>query len=554
MRNDLITLIPSRQIVATVLLCALIWCDPFAAHGQDRFTPRTGGPDEVVELINQHIRQAWEDNDVEPSALASDSEWVRRVHLDIVGSIPSVDVVESFLADRDKSKRAKLIETLLDDPGYTRNWTTIWTNLCIGRQTPRRTSRTGMEKFFREAFGRNRPWNDVVFDLISAEGHFEEEGAVNFLLSQMTNRDDAIQATAKATRLFMGIQIQCTQCHDHPFVTAWKQSQFWEFNSFFRQTRRIDHRSFDAASGRRVDDFSELVGTNFSGPVYYENRAGEMNVAYPSFFGVDVDPERSTERRTELARLMTTVQPDQPPYLARAMVNRIWGHFFGFGFTNPVDDMGEHNEVSHPELLDLLAQEFIDNGYSMQQLMRWICNSEAYQLTSSFAKNNRYDDPASGNPPLFSRMYVKLMEAEQLYDSLLVATSADKTGTANWERAQRQRDRWLQQFVVAFGTDENDEATTFNGTIPQSLMMMNGELTQNAIQAAQGGYLYSVLSSRDSDNTKIRRLFLSTLSRIPTRAEMSKASRMIRESRNKLEAYQDLFWALLNCNEFIVVH
>lgn len=511
----------------------------------------TGSSDEVIDYINARIRQSWKDNEVVPSELATDEEWLRRVYLDIVGHIPPADVVEDFLADKDQQKRSKLIDKLLDDPGYVRNWTTIWTNVTIGRQTPRRTSRPGMQKFFREAFARNRPWNEVVFDLIAGEGHFEENGEVNFLLAQLEMQDDAVTATAKATRVLMGIQVQCTQCHNHPF-NDWQQSQFWEFNSFFRQMAKRNTRRYDPETGRMVDDFSELVRRNFDGPVYYEKRSGLMQVAYPRFFGEPVDAGPDTDRRTELARLMTE---ENTEYIARAKVNRMWGHFFGYGFTKPVDDMGPHNPPSHPELLDYLTQKFIEYRYDQKQLVRWIANSEAYNLTSQFNKDNEYDNPAAGETPLFSHMYVKALEAEQLYDSLIVATNAHKSGRGNWDAQERQRQQWMMQFVRTFGTDENDEVTTFNGTIPQALMLMNGQLIQNAISVEKGSYLRTVLEKRGSDSVKVKELYLAALGRNPSRREMQQALKLFRSNpKDKLGAYQDLYWALLNSNEFIFNH
>ncbi len=223
-----------------------------ATMAADGFT--TGSSDVIIEVINEKIRQGWEDNEISPSEVAEDGEWCRRVYLDLIGRIPSSDELAEFVKDDDSAKRTKLIDSLLDTEDYVRNWTTIWTNLLIGRETPRRTSRPGMERFLREAFAKNRRWDEVVGDLITAEGRFDENGAVNYLLSQMTMRDEAVQATAKTTRLFMGIQVQCTQCHNHPF-NDWKQDQFWEFNSFFRQVRRVDHRKPNA-QGRLVDDYS----------------------------------------------------------------------------------------------------------------------------------------------------------------------------------------------------------------------------------------------------------------------------------------------------------
>ena len=511
-------------------------------------------PESTATFISRTIEQVWRDNEVEPSLRADDEEWVRRAYLDIVGRIPTVDEAESFLEDESPRKRMALVDTLLEHPDYVRNFTSIWTNLCIGRGTPRRVSRRGMEKFFREAFAKERPWNEVVVDLVTAEGHFEENGAVNYILAQTQMRDDAVQLTAKTTRLFLGIQVQCTQCHNHPF-NNWKQSQFWENNSFFRQVRRIDHRRQDPNSGRLVDDYSEVVRRDFTGPVYFEKRNGLMQVAFPKFQGIEVAPD-AEDRRGEFGRLLRQAADDQPPLIASAFVNRMWAHFFGYGFVRPVDDMGSHNAASHPELLERLSADYASGGYDVKQLIRWITGMRAYGLTSRFGKKNAIDAPSSGEMPLFSHAYLKSMQAEQLYDSLIVATSAHESGAAGWEAQETQRRRWMQQFVVAFDTDENDEATMFNGTIPQALMMMNSELIQKAVSAEPGSMLHNVLSRPESDNRKIHRLYLAALTRRPTRGEIKKTRQLFQSypPGARVAAFQDLFWALLNSNEFILIH
>ncbi|HUG89830.1 MAG TPA: DUF1553 domain-containing protein, partial [Planctomycetaceae bacterium] len=347
------------------------------------------------------------------------------------------------------------------------------------------------------------------------------------------------------------IQVQCTQCHNHPF-NDWKQDQFYEFNAFFRQALRRDHRKYDPQSGRMVDDYSELLNQfNVPADVSFENRQAIKRVAYPKYGGQEIDPDPQINRRAEFARLVTEGDDLQ---LARAMVNRLWGHFFGYGFTRPVDDMGPHNSPSHPELLERLAQEFVKSGYKPKELIRWITNSEAYHLTSRFGPSNEIDNPAAGETPLFSHLYVKMMTAEQLYDSLIIATDAHKSGQSNWARAEDQRQEWLQQFVSTFGTDENDEATTFNGSIPQALMMMNGPLVENAISISQGSFLHSVLADKTSPTEKVQRLYLAALSRRPVRTELNAASQLIRQYPNPFNGYQDLFWALLNSNEFVLVH
>jgi hypothetical protein len=198
-------------------------------------------------------------------------------------------------------------------------------------------------------------------------------------------------------------------------------------------------------------------------------------------------------------------------------------------------------------------------------LIRWICNSEPYQLSSRVSDGNRQDDPLAGDVPRFSRMYVKPMTAEQLYDSLLVATRANYAGKGNWLAAEEQRQRWLQQFVIAFDTEENDETTMFDGTIPQALMMMNGQLIEKALSAEPGTYLNDVLRSEASEVERIRRLCLAALSRDPTPREVASVRKLLRERLVNhrgtppaqiaaTDAYQDVFWAFLNSNEFILIH
>lgn len=542
--------------IASVAVTFAATSPAMAQGGRSDAEFTTGSADPLIQFVNQQIRQTWEDNEVKPSAVADDAEWVRRVYLDIVGRIPSAGEVETFIDDSDKAKRSKKVDELLAHPDYVRNFTEVWTNLLIGRNTPDRTSRLGMRKFLRESFARNRPWNEIVYDLTAAEGHFEENGAVNFILAQLqgnpNSEDYHVEATAKLTRVLLGMQVQCTQCHNHPF-NEWKQNQFWEFNSFFRQTRRMDHDKYDPESGQDVDDYSELAYNGFSGPVYYEMRNGLVQVAYPKFFDIEVSPDVEN-RREALGKLMAYDDPNHT--VARAIVNRTWSHFMGYGFTRPVDDMGPHNPASHPELMDRLTEEFVKSGYDMKQLMRWVCNTEAYNLTSQFNKDNEFDNPSAGEVPLFSHMYVKTMNAEQLYDSLLIATNAHQSGVGNFEQAEQQRERWMQDFLRIFGGNDEDEPTMFSGSIPQALLMMNGPLVEKAISAEKGSYLYSVLSNPQfrSDNNRIQALFISALGRVPTRYELSKLSGAVRSNRDKLAAYQDLYWALLNSNEFIVNH
>ncbi len=525
-----------------------------AQKSEEATVAAAGAEVPLGEFIDQQIRQGWQDNEIEASASASDEEWVRRIYLDLLGRIPTMEEARKFLADESPRKRSVLTEELLEHEDYVRNFTTVWSNNCIGRGAPQRVSRTGMEKFFREAFARNRPWNEIVVDIVTASGHYEENGAVNYTLAQLQNADEGVQLTAMTARLFLGLQVQCTQCHNHPF-NKWQQDQFWEYNSFFRQVGKIDHRKLDPNTGRMVDDYSEVVWQEFSGPVYYEKRSGVMQVAYPRFQGLEVDPGVGVDRRVEFGKLITQPVDGAPAQIAQAMVNRTWSHFFGYGFTRPVDDMGPHNPASHPDLLERLSREFVAANYDVKELVRWIVSSEAYGLTSQYNDKNKIDDPGAGEVPLFSHMYLKSMQAEQMYDSLIVASNAHKSGRGGWGAQEEQRRRWMQQFVVAFENDENDESTTFNGTIPQALMMMNSELMDKACSVERGSFLFESMSSPGNEAQKIQELYLAALSRNPTKTEIGKVQKMLKNYGNqRLMGYQDLFWALLNSNEFVFIH
>jgi len=515
---------------------------------------------QVVAAINTEIRRGWEIAEVQPSAVADDSEWLRRVSLDLVGRIPTVDEAESFLANTRPGKREQLVDRLLDDTAYARNFTTIWTNLLVGRRSEQRVDRGALQKFLRMSFAANRPWNQIVYDLVAAEGSSSENGATNFLIAHLNN--DALPATAVTARVFLGQQVQCNQCHNNPF-TKTQQTAFWELHSFFSQTASVPRHERDPRTGKDHYAYTELVTRNAGGPIYFETQSGLMRVAYPRFNGHDVDPGPETNRRAALARLMT--EGDQPQ-LAAAFVNRLWGHFFGEGFTPTVDDIGPHSPASHPELLALLTRQFVRSGYDTKQLVRWICNSEPYQLSSRVGDANRADDPIEGQSPQFSHMYVKSMTAEQMYDSFLVATRANRAGGVDWTQAESQRQQWLSQFVVNYETDENEEAMEFDGTMTQALTLMNGSLVEKALELSPGTLLDEVVRRKSDEKEKIRQLCLAALSRLPSANELAAMRKLVRDdspgrgpkntgrSVASAEGYQDLFWALLNSNEFALVH
>ncbi len=518
-----------------------------------------------VKLIDAAIEQQWKDGGLTPSPVEDDGKWARRAFLDLIGRIPTLDELTTFMRDRDADRREKLVNLLLNDSRYTEefanHWATIWSNVLIGRSGGNNRnsfiSRDGMAKYLRDCFARNKPYDQMVFELVTATGTTKPgtegfNGAANFLVDKV-NEEDGVQATSATSRIFLGLQVQCTQCHNHPF-NEWKQQKFWEFNAFFRQSRAL--RRY--VPGTRDVDFAELVDQDFEGAsnkpeeaeIFYQERNGLTKVAYPVFVdGSSIKRSgfvSDVNRRGELGKMVVNSE-----YLDKMIVNRMWAHFLGYAFSKPMDDLGPHTSLSHPQLLEDLSKEFRKSSYDLRELMKWIALSKPYQLSSRIMPNNESDDPASGNPPQFSHFYLRQMSAEQLYQSLI---NVGGQARGSLEQQQVERDRWLQQFVVAFGTDEGDEATTFNGSIPQALMMFNGDLVKRAIATDSGSWLGNLAKANSKPQDKVAVIFAAGMARKPKPEELKIAAQLITVRKGKTEeALQDLWWAVLNSNEFIMV-
>lgn len=571
------TLTSGKSSVVLVIAMALwSWHGPVVASALLEAPPKRHESDGMspVARIDHAIRQGWDNAGLKPSPRATDGEWCRRVYLDVIGRIPTVDELQAFLQDPSSAKKTALTDQLLGEAyleEYSRNWTSIWTNILIGRTggTERNslTSRAGMESYLRGAFRQNKPYDVMVAELITATGATRPDaerfnGATNFLVSKLA--DNVVQATARTSQVFLGVRVQCTQCHNHPF-NEWKHRQFWQMNAFFRQTRALRSFSGQELSGVRLvnQDFSGEDGDPSDAAIYFEQRNKKLQVAYPVFLdGTALSDLKGRElgnsgyldevnRRNELARLVLASR-----YLDQAIVNRMWAHFLGYGFTKPFDDMGPHNPPTCRELLEWLGDTFRQSDFDLKELIRWITLSEAYSLSSRLLRGrNDMDDPQLGVRPQFSHFYLRQMPAESLYASLRVATEAEKTWSTNEEQGKAKQD-WLNQFSQAFGTDENDEATTYNGTISQALMLMNGDLVQRATSLEKGSFLYRVATnSKIKDSDRIRHLYWAALARRPTRGELRLANQLlILRSGDVPTTLQATWWALLNSNEFILNH
>ncbi len=328
-------------------------------------------------FIDQLIEEAWKNAGVKPAKPAADDEFLRRAYLDLLGRIPNVQEARAFLQTRERDKRDKLVTYLLDHPDFAKNFATQWTVLLIGRGNQgRMVDRASLTSWLRKQFASDRPWNEVVHELVSSTGSNKENGAVNYVLAHL--EFEAVPLTSRTTRLFLGQQIQCTQCHDHP-SNDWKQVDFWGINAFFKGMKTEEVRKADA-TGLEVVDHTELRDEPTDEFVRFDRRNGLVGVAFPRFLdGRKISQGTDVIRRAELGKLISDPNNEM---LGKAFVNRMWAHFLGRGFVNPVDDFGPHNPPSHPELLDKLAEEFKKSGYDVKKLCRWIMASRAYQLSS----------------------------------------------------------------------------------------------------------------------------------------------------------------------------
>ncbi|MEZ6061471.1 MAG: DUF1549 domain-containing protein [Planctomycetaceae bacterium] len=543
-----------------------------SAASTDRPSPFQGefSDEDVVAFIDAQLQKSWDDNGLQPSRRADDTEWLRRAYLSFVGRIPTLGETDRFTAGTGPADRGRLVHDLAESAARAENLAEIWANLLVGRSPRTEVNRDALQDFLKDEFVHNSPWIDTVGKLISAEGRNDRNGATNFLLAHLNN--DATPATAVTARLFLGEQLQCVQCHDHPFDKGISQKSYWALNAFFKHTHRVTRTETvpgtTDGSDPQTRQVVELLDDREGGMTHYETLRGEVRAVLPEFDSVALTADQKVNRRQELVRLLAA---DSEARVGRAMVNRMWAHFFSYGFTRPIDDIGPHVPVSHPELLDGLTSAFVESGYDVRRLMTWIAMCRAWQLSSEGIAGNVPDDPDSGETPMFSRVYVRRMTPEQVYRSIRVAIRAaadasPRSITTESESDAEHRRYWVAQFVRDYETDENDESAEFDGTVAQALVMMNGEEIEKAIREAS----LLIVSGDSGTNRRTReaspmealnRVSLALLTRPPTNDEQRAFRAHLRDMSGSVPAgealplaVEDMLWAYLNSSEFMLVH
>ncbi|MDB5339786.1 MAG: hypothetical protein JWN70_5405 [Planctomycetaceae bacterium] len=502
---------------------------------------------------------------VPASPVASDSEFIRRLSLDLRGRIPSVSETQAFLKDTGSDKRRKLIDEYLADEEYGEHFAIIWYHRIAkpDDDNMRALVKNELQPWLADGFNQNRGWDGIVKDILTATGDREHSPATTFWLSAVNDaklgQPDPAKATAAASRLFMGVRLECCQCHNHPF-TELKQTDFWGTAAFFAQTH-AKGATQKAAKANATPDVFEQAGVGGK-----RKKKGETaDKTPPAPFGSVAIPfeEGKTVHATFLGgkepdvKGQSTLRPifaewltaSTNPYFARAAVNKLWANFFGRGIVDPIDDMQADSPNTHPRLLSFLADEFAASKYDQKHLIRCICNSHVYQRSSQPTPENKSDDV------LYSKMPLKIMTADMLYDSLATAlghqvAEAERRGKGMAGKKQQGGPR--QEFRKFFHAESDDDAgivADYSHGVPQVLRLMNAKQINDTSTTVA-----NLMQTETKPDKIIAGLYATVLSREPTPAEITQAKKFIATDKDAANAYGDLMWALLNTSEFLFNH
>jgi hypothetical protein len=515
--------------------------------GPDAFAPTR--PDPVADAkalaatIDRLLAAKWAAAKVEPAPPADDAEFLRRAYLDLTGKIPAASEARAFLADPAPDKRQRLVERLLAGPGYVAHMTTTWKGLLLpeaGANAFVAYSGTDFDVWLGKRFAEGAGYDKVVREVLTVElprrgefyDPFNRNGKPSTPFAYAAAKDGKPEnLAAGAARLFLGVRIECAQCHDHPFA-RWKREQFWGLAAFFSGVKREGNDDFFQV--RELPDRREIA------------IPGSERVIQASFLdGSEPEWKWKENPRATLANWITS---PKNPYFARAAANRVWSQLFGTGLVDPVDDMDKENAPSHPELLDELARQFAAHDFDLKFLARAITYSDAYGLSSGGYS------PGQDDPRLFARAAIRGMTPQQLYDSFVQATGLRREKDLPFFfLAQSPRKDFLERFAA-----QDAKPTEFQTSILQALTLMNGRLAADATSLERGGTLPAVADSFFLDTAgKVEALYLAALSRPPRPDERERMVEYVDRggpTLNPKKALSDVFWALLNSAEFVLNH
>jgi hypothetical protein len=498
--------------------CAVAICLASASQAQadDQSLP---APEVVTAKIDQLFEQTWHDAGIAPAALADDATFLRRVTLDLTGLIPTVGEIRTFQADTRLQKRQFAIVDLLQRPRHANHLAHLWREVLLPKNTDA-TAAAAFEAWLQTRFQKNLAYDRLVQEILTARGAVTQTEPAVFFAANATKPEEL---AASSSRAFLGLQVRCAQCHDHPFA-AWKQSDFWSFAAFYARVQ-----------GPTAVTDQTPVDDRRDGEVRHPKT---LKAVLPRFLdGREFSEATAEPRRAVLARWVTA--PDNP-YFARAAVNRAWWLLFGRGLVQPVDDLDPRNPPSHSEVFDLLTADFVASGFDLRRTLQIIAASKPYQLASQSAVGREAE---AG----YAAMSVRSMSAAQVYDALLQA-AGQRAFTA-----ETLRDR--AAFLALFDAPSRD-ALEFQGGIPQVLSLLNGPLVARLTDPATGDLIAALADSPFlNDRQRVETLFLATVSRLPRENERDQTQKVLdaqRTTEGRAQALGDILWALLNSSEFVL--
>lgn len=501
---------------------------------------------QAARQIDHLLQEAWKQQQVTPSAMASDEEFVRRIYLDLAGRIPAVSEVRQFLESHDANKRSELVEELLDNPAYVRHFTIVWRNALIpaaNSQAQFRGLIPGFDAWLWKHMADSTPYDEFVREIITANASGPNAAgpvldAANSPVAFFAVRELKPENLATGTsRAFLGVRLDCAQCHDHPF-DKWRQDQFWSMAAFYS--------GFQSESGEPDGPMLMASQENVNVRSIKVPQTGDI---VPAIFLTGNQPTwtESTKPREVLADWVTS---DKNPWFAKMAANRLWAQFMGQGIVQPVDDFSENNPPSHPEILQLLADQLIANDFDLRFLIRTITSTRAYQ-TSSLQTDTSQQDPT-----MFARAPLRGLTPEQFFDSLAEAVGfyqPYRTDNPFVLDDTSARGQFLQLY-----RDDAESPLQRETTILQALAMMNGDFVSNATSIDRSQLLRAVSDfPLMTDEDRLNTVYLATLSRHPTPDEKTELLNYLQKggaAEDPKLALADIFWALLNSSEFLLNH
>jgi hypothetical protein len=519
------------------------------------------GAEEMRETIDRHIEAAWKENKITPAPLASNSEFLRRVSLDLLGRIPSYEETVAFLDDTRSDKRERLVERMLADPQFGVHQSDVWDMVYFGRNPPGygTNQRDGFQNWLRDQFNQNVSYRKWAGDILRAEGNTEEHGAPMFYVQYKDMPEDATQAI---TQNFLGVQLQCARCHDHPF-DKWSQLDFYGMAAFVKRLQVVDvgKKSLTTwAIGEK--NLGEVL---FTGPASQQDAGQKGEPVKPKFLGSEslVEPElpKGTEdlrvfpagkmppkphfsRKDQLADWVTN---PSNPFFARAVANRIWGQFMGKGIVDPIDNLSNENPASHPELLDALASSLVEHDFDLKWFIQEIVNSRAYQLSSS-------GPVQEAKPAWFERARYRPLSAEELLESWVLATGYDDVLKTSGATPKNRFDFGVvwKYLTAAFG-EPNDGVGNFQGGMQEHFYLNNGEI--HRLISDREGSLFATISKSDQPwERRVEQLYLHILSRRPNPEEVKHFAEYLQADGDSSGRLKEAIWALMSGSEFRFNH